>query len=93
MNNLEPLIIELFKDNKISFDQTIELIKTIKKDDENNVSFKFETKGGTYFYFGIPSDIVKMNLNRIIEKVTSKKENKTHNEKDDLIENILKIIK
>ena len=62
MNNLEPLIIELFKENKISFEQMLELIKIIKKEDENNLSFKCETKSGAYVYFGVPSDILKINL-------------------------------
>ena len=93
MNNLEPLIIELFKEDKISFDQTVELIRILKENNDKNVSFKCETKSGIYLQFGIPSDLVKINVNKLFDKVTFKKDNKQQEDKDDLIENILKIIK
>lgn len=93
MNNLEPLIIELFRNDKINYDQTIELIKILKKEESNKVSLKYETKNGTSFYFGIPEDLIKLNVDNILNKMLFKKEENKNKDKDELIENILKIMK
>ena len=93
MNNLEPLIIELLKNNHLNAGEAIEIIKLLNKEDENKLSFKYETKNGSLVYLGIPSEIVKVNIGGLLEKVSLKKEDKAKLDKDDIIENILKIIK
>jgi len=94
MNSVENVVIDLLKKDLLTIDEVVKILKEINEISDKVVSFNYDNKNGSTVKLSVPSEIVKNSFNKIMEKiVVGKKEEVKETNKDDIVKNILKLIK
>ena len=94
MNSVENVVIDLLKKDLLTIDEVVKILKEINEISDKVVSFNYDNKNGSTVKLSVPSEIMKNSFNKIMEKiVVGKKEEVKETNKDDIVKNILKLIK
>ena len=94
MNSVENVVIDLLKKDLLTIDEVVKILKEINEISDKVVSFNYDNKNGSTVKLSVPSEIVKNSFNKIMEKIVAgKKEEVKETNKDDIVKNILKLIK
>lgn len=94
MNKIENVIIDLLKKDLITTEDVVGILKDLNEISDKTVSFKYDNKRGANVRISLPADIIKTGFNKVFEKAfTLKQEDKKETENDDIVKNILKLIK
>ena len=94
MNSVENVVVDLLKKDLLTIDEVVKILKEINEISDKVVSFNYDNKNGSTVKLSVPTEIVKNSFNKIMEKiVVGKKEEVKETNKDDIVKNILKLIK
>ena len=94
MNRVEMVVIDLLKRELITIEEAVNLLKEVNEISDKTLAFNYDNKNGSNVRLTIPSEIIKTGFGKIFERVSfSKKEENSEFNKDDIVKNILKLIK
>ena len=94
MNNIENIIIELFKKNLITAEDFVNFYKELAVLKEKNLVMNYDGKSGTVVKVSIPNEIIKGIFQKLFDKIVNIDINgKEENAKDEIMKNILKLVK
>lgn len=94
MNNIERIVVDLLKKDLLTIEEVVLILKEVNEISDKTLSFNYDNKDGSNVKINIPADVVRSGIAKMFEKVQiSKKEEKVESDKDDIVKNILKLIK